>query len=281
MEKNKLAKNIGSSKSTVQDPNKLSIEEAQTLYKSANPTKIGSAISAAVPLAKMLFTPGKKSAMDNRTKNQLAVALTYYKDKINTVDSLNDLGEHGTPERSKKLSPIGYKHEGLLSGQNSNVNVQDVTGNALSRVLGSFGTVKDKDGNFLIDDDYDNEIYRIPKEEANRLNIKGLRSGKTDPNHYIVPREKFDKLREAGVLKDSKLDAIKYTVKSLVNEVKGNPEFSDESWSQRLKKIGENAIVRTGTSQKFDFVMSDKERARRVRNLQNKQLGAPGMMNGR
>lgn len=183
----------------------LTAEQAQSLYQSASPGKVRSAISASVPLAKILFSSGKRSSMDNKTKNQLAVALTYYKDKINTVDSLNDLGEHGSKERIKKLSPIGYQHEGFLSGQDANVNVQNITGNPLSRVLGNFGTVKDKNGTFLVDDDYDNEIYRIPKDLADSLNIKGLHSGGTkDPNHYIVTRDQFDKLKEAGILKDSR-----------------------------------------------------------------------------
>ena len=249
---------------------KLSADEAQTLYKGASPTKLKSTISASVPLARILFSSKDTSKMDERTKDQLAVALTYYKDKINKVDSLDNIGQHGSSTRIKKLSPIGYKHEGFLSGQNSNANVQDVTGNPLSRVLGSFGAVQDKQGNFLIDDDYDNEIYRIPKKDADTLGISGLQTSDKDPDHYIATRNDFKKLQDAGYLKNNRLNAIGYVVKSLGKELIGNPEFSDESFTQRLKKIGENAIVRTGRSQKFDFVMSDEERRNRVDRLRRR-----------
>ena len=76
---------------------------------------------------------------------------------ILSVDSFDELGEYGSPERTSKLSPIGYKHENELAGEKGKgVNESSTEGNALRTVLGMFGAVKDKDGNFLINDDYDN-----------------------------------------------------------------------------------------------------------------------------
>lgn len=190
----------------------LTLDEAKAAYQAAGRH---STLSASVPLLKLLFTTSDKSAMDEATKDQLAVLLKYYGDRVNTVDDLSAAGEYGSEEREafrKRMSPINYKHEGTLSGQDSNVNVQGVEKNQLSRVLGSFGTVKDKNGTFLIDDTYDNEVYRLPKNheaiEALRAAGVNLQESKGDPNHYIVTRDDFGKLQEHGVLSGSRWGGI-------------------------------------------------------------------------
>lgn len=258
----------------------LSEEDIVELYTGANKH---AGRSSAYTLMNHLIPGTKKARMDRATKDQLAILLANYRDKINTVDSFDELGEYGSKERTSKLSPIGYKHENALAGEKGKgVNESSTEGNALRTVLGMFGAVKDKDGNFLINDDYDNEVFRIDKEELDsnpelKAELQKMRVGKKkqkvlsstdkEPNTYLVSREGFDLLRENGMLDNPRATLIK----DLWNDVvRKDTPYSDMELNDRLRRYGENAIVRTGKATRFDFTMSDKEVNRRVRRARKK-----------
>lgn len=257
-------------------PEKMNLNEAQELYISADKHPVRSAL---VPFIKLFFG-GKKARMDNATKDQLAVLLKYYEPKLATVENFSDLGEYGSQEREKahkNMTKLGYKQEGELSKQSGNVNIQDVQGNSLSRVLGMFGAAKDSNGNFIVEDQYDNDVYRIPKEyvKQNKNLFKGvqLKTSNDDPNHYIIYENYFDTLRDRGVLPQvgsRRWTAFKTGIQGLWNEFTGTPMFSGKTRTLRLKKLGENAVVQLGRSQDFDFTMSKHQVDRRVARLQRK-----------
>ena len=258
----------------------LSEEDIVNLYKGANKH---AGRSSAYTLVNHLIPGTKKARMDRATKNQLAILLAKYGDRINTVDSFDELGEYGSLERTSKLSPIGYKHENELAGEKGKgVNESSTEGNALRTVLGMFGAVKDKDGNFLINDDYDNEVFRIEKDtlDANpelKKELQKMRVGKKkkkvlaetdkEKDTYLVTREGFDLLRENGLLDSPRTTLLKDLWKDIV---KGETPYSEMETNDRLRRYGENAIVRTGKSTRFDFTMSNKEVNRRVRKARKK-----------
>ena len=145
-----------------------------------------------------------------------------------------------------------------------------------------FGAVKDKDGNFLINDDYDNEVFRIEKDtlDANpelKKELQKMRVGKKkkkvlaetdkEKDTYLVTREGFDLLRENGLLDSPRTTLLKDLWKDIV---KGETPYSEMETNDRLRRYGENAIVRTGKSTRFDFTMSNKEVNRRVRKARKK-----------
>jgi hypothetical protein len=226
---------------------KLTEEEAKRLYQSTT----GISDSIYTLLTHLMLSPNQgKTHMTSATKDQLAVMLAAEKTNLK-------------PKKGDKFAQTAYGREGELAGQDRNTNRQSSTGNALSKVMGSFGARKDEHG-IEVRDTYDNNVIRLPKDvyDNNKDLFKGKRVSRGE-DFDIYTDDTFDILREHNLISNN-------WIKGLMSDIKSGIFNNEESLAGKLQRLGENALVRQNKETHTREYMTNEEINERVNKLRKR-----------